>query len=319
MNQRKNEDSSDDVIVFSGVTKSFGTYNAVSNIHINVHRGEIFGFLGPNGAGKTTTIRMLLDSLRPTSGSIQLFGEPNTSVASTHRLLGYLSGDMVLDENLTGKQYLDFVSHVYGIDCQERMIQLAEQLQANLHVKIGNYSRGNKQKIGLIGALMHNPKLLVLDEPTSGFDPLVQETFATLLLDYKAAGGTVFMSSHILSEVQELCDRLAFIKDGKIITTTTTRRLTAQAAKKIKISAADEVIRSIRASHPIGLKLEASRLPQELAGTYSGEIQPLLQFLTTHYVRDVTIREQELEEIFMHYYQHDTIDQSNQNKESKDA
>jgi ABC-2 type transport system ATP-binding protein len=298
------ETQSDTVLVFDAVTKAFGTFIAVNAVNINVHRGEVFGFLGPNGAGKSTTIRLLLDALRPTQGQITLFGEPNTATRSTHRRLGYLSGDMVIDTNLTGEQYLNFVANVYSKDCQQKMHELAEMLQANLSVKIGNYSRGNKQKIGLIGALMHEPELLVLDEPTSGFDPLVQETFAGLISDFRNQGGTVFMSSHILNEVQELCDRLAFIKDGKIITTTTTQKLTANAAKRVKIRAAAGVINAIHAKHPQALLFE-SHSPGEISCTYQGDIRHLLQYLAAHEIQDVTIREPELEEIFMHYYQDD--------------
>ncbi len=290
------------VLLLDNVTKIFGSSTAVHEVSLAVKSGEVFGFLGPNGAGKSTTIRMILDVLRPTAGTITLFGEPSTNTTATHRRTGFLSGDMVIDENLTGRQYLDFVANVYGKDCSQRIDKLAELLQTNLKVKIGNYSRGTKQKIGLIAAMMHKPDLLILDEPTSGFDPLVQETFAGLIQHFRHRGGAVFMSSHVLSEVQELCDRLAFIKDGKIISVTTTSELTAQAAKRIKIIADPGVLKAIHPSHLQGFKLEPSAHPYELHATYRGDVHSLLQLLAMHQLRDVTIREPELEELFMHYY-----------------
>ena len=303
----------DDVLVFDNVSKSFGSFFAVKDVNLRIHHGEVFGFLGPNGAGKSTSIKLLLDILRPSSGSISLFGESNRNVVSTHKRLGYLAGDMVIDSNLTGKQYLNFVANMYGTDCRQRTTELADKLQANLAVKIGTYSRGNKQKIGLIAALMHDPELLILDEPTSGFDPLVQETFLELIQNFRQQGNTVFMSSHILNEVQELCDRMAFIKDGQIITVTTTSELTAQAAKRIKITADVGVIKAIKAKRLKALHFTSMPSPHELNCTYKGEISGLLRFLTVYNIRDLTIREPELEEIFMHYYQ----DQPAQKTEAK--
>ena len=292
-----------DVLVFEGVSKAFGVTYAVQDVDLQVRAGEVFGFLGPNGAGKTTTIRLLLDAIRPTVGTITLFGQSNRRASEAHRRLGFLSGDMVIDTNLTGAQYLEFVAGVYRKDCRQNIRKLADLLQADLKVKIGNYSRGNKQKVGLIAALMHEPDLLVLDEPTSGFDPLVQEIFADLIRQFRQAGNTVFMSSHVLSEVQELCDRLAFIKDGKIITVTSTEKLTAQAAKRIKITAAPDVVQVMKAKHPHDLQFQSSEAPDVINATYAGSIHPLLQYLAGHDISDVTIREPELEETFMQFYQ----------------
>lgn len=292
-----------DLLVFDGVSKAFGNKYVLQDVDLRVKAGEVFGFLGPNGAGKTTTIRLLLDVIRPTAGTITLFGQSNREVRQTHARLGFLSGDMIIDSNITGAQYLEFVSGVYRKDCRQNIRKLADLLQADLKVKIGNYSRGNKQKVGLIAALMHEPDLLVLDEPTSGFDPLVQEIFADLIRQFRQAGNTVFMSSHVLSEVQELCDRLAFIKDGKIITVTTTEKLTAQAAKRVKITAAPDVIQAMKAKHPHDLQFQSSETNDVINATYAGQIHPLLQYLSAHEIDDATIREPELEETFMHFYQ----------------
>lgn len=209
----------------SKVTKNFSGNRAVDGINIEVYTGEIFGFLGPNGAGKSTTIRLLLDILRADSGDITILGRPSRDVTATHREIGFLSGDMVLDTDITGRQYLQLVNNLYGGSYADRVTALAGTLEAKLDVKIGMYSRGNRQKIGLIAALLHEPRLLILDGPTSGFDPLVQEKFALLLREYVGKGGTVSMSSHVLAEVQHLCDRVAFIKAGKIIRTVSVAKL----------------------------------------------------------------------------------------------
>lgn len=291
------------VLSLKGIQKSFGDNRAVDITQLEVHKGEIFGFLGPNGAGKSTTIRLILDILRPDSGTITLFGKDNRNVKLTHRDIGFLSGDMVLDNDLTGKQYLSLVNNLYGGGHEAVTAELAQKLDAKLDVKIGNYSRGNRQKIGLIAALLHSPQLLILDEPTSGFDPLVQETFADLLRDYVAKGGTVLMSSHILAEVQNLCNRVAFIKGGKIIATTTVSDLLDTSAKRIHISAASGVIRKLHNSYATiaGLSMLESA-DDKLTFSYTGELQPLLRFFAKEKLRDITIREPELEEIFGQYY-----------------
>jgi ABC-2 type transport system ATP-binding protein len=294
-----------DVVVLDKVSKSFGGKQAVREVSIVVRRGEVFGFLGPNGAGKSTTIRMILDVLRPTKGSISLFGEASRRVVSTHKRLGFLSGDMVMDNSLTGRQYLVFVAAQYGKDCRQNMERLAGSLQADLNQKIGNYSRGNRQKIGLIAALQHEPELLILDEPTSGFDPLVQEQFAELIVAFKHDGGTVFMSSHILSEVQQLCDRVAFIKDGQIIDTTTVEGLTAQAAKRIRVRVPVADLATLRQviSSLKGVQMGQSLEEYTLEFGFNGDINSLLKTLTAYDIQEITIKEPELEEIFRHYYQ----------------
>ena len=293
-----------DVLVLDALCKNFGTFRAVNGVSFAVKRGEVFGFLGPNGAGKSTTIRMILDVLRPTSGRVTLLGKDSREVA-VHRRLGFLSGDMVMDTNLTGRQYLTFVAAQYGKDCHQKREELAQLLQASLNVKIGNYSRGNRQKIGLIAALQHEPELLILDEPTSGFDPLVQEQFADMIKHFKQAGGTVFMSSHILSEVQQLCDRVAFIKDGSLIDTTTIEKLTENTAKRVRVKAPAAELKEMRVavSKLKGASLQVSPEHYELLFAYNGDAKPLLKLLAGFNVQDIIIKEPDLEEIFMHYYQ----------------
>lgn len=291
------------VIEFKGVTKAFGSKLAVANLDLAVNRGEVYGFLGPNGAGKTTSIRLLLDVLRPSSGEVRIFGESNRNTVSLHSRIGFLSGEMALDGDLTGRQYLSFVGNQYGGPWQKSMVDLAKRLDLDLSVKIGASSRGNRQKIGLVSALMHKSELLILDEPTSGFDPLVQETFMTLVREYREAGGTVFMSSHILSEVQQLCDRVAFIKDGKLVGVRTLADLQTSATKRVTVRASSkDLTHLIAAAHTL-TGLAVARQDEDMAVlSYAGEITPLLKFLAATPISDVTIVEPELEEVFIGYY-----------------
>lgn len=283
------------------VTKTFGDVQAVRQASFSVQQGDIFGFLGPNGAGKTTTIRMILDILRPTSGKVVLFGDSSLPAHRAHKRIGYLSGDMAMDSDLTGAQYLGFVNALYGGAHQERIHELAGLLQADLSKKIGSYSRGNRQKIGLISALLHEPELLILDEPSSGFDPLVQETFMQLVREYRDRGGTVFMSSHILSEVQQLCDKVAFIKDGVISGVRTLEELESATAKQIRVVWANA--KASKTPHTLlGLE-KVSHKDLTTTFSYSGDMQVLLAYFAKRPIADITIQEPDLEELFMSYYQ----------------
>lgn len=291
------------IIDIQNVAKSFGPKKALNGVTLQVKRGEIFGFLGPNGAGKTTTIRVLLDILRPDEGSVRLFGASNRLTELTHRRLGYLSGDMVLENDLTGQQYLTFVSNRYGGNHQARIRELANALEIKLTTKIGNYSRGNKQKIGLIATLMHTPDLLILDEPTSGFDPLIQETFIELMRHYQAGGGTIFMSSHILGEVQQLCHRVAFIKDGSILATRTIEELTQTATKQVRVTAEPKQVAYLKEKYKNLKQLVLLQsLPNVLTFSYSGNIRDLLKYFADRDIRDITIQEPEMETVFLDFY-----------------
>jgi ABC-2 type transport system ATP-binding protein len=292
------------VLEIKDVTKTFGSFTAIDSINLEVRSGEIFGFLGPNGAGKSTTIRLLLDILRPDSGSISLLGKPNRQTLDVHRDIGFLSGDMTLDTDLTGRQYLEFVNNLHGGNHHGTITRLSELLESNPDKKIGDYSRGNRQKIGLIASILHNPKLLILDEPTSGFDPLVQEKFATIIREYVAEGGSVFMSSHVLGEVQHLCDRVAFIKDGKIVTTKSVHELLGANAKRVIIMADVAEMKRIMKDYGTvtGLALVENGV-DSLTFSFTGDPKPVLQYFASKNVSDITIREPELEEIFSHYYE----------------
>lgn len=310
--------AADGVLVLDHVSKNFGGKPAVRGLNLTVNKGEVFGFLGPNGAGKSTTIRMMLGVLGASSGHIKMFGtdihEPGMR-KRLHSRIGFLSGDMVLDSNLTGRQYLEFAGSQYvkqgkpakGI--RAKRDELAQLLQADLDVKIGSYSRGNRQKIGLIGAMQHQPDLLIFDEPTSGFDPLVQEHFAELVRAFKAAGGTVFMSSHVLAEVQQLCDRLAFIKDGVIIQVVEVAQLVQQSAKQVHIQVPAQQVTMLHGRIKTLPGVELLSTPKgsdgaaaDLLCLYSGSPNVLIRLLTAFDVQSITIEDQELEDIFMRYY-----------------
>lgn len=291
------------VLEVQNLTKAFGSFQAVKQAHFTVSKGEIFGFLGPNGAGKSTTIRLILDILKPTDGMVVLFGEPGLASHKAHSRIGYLSGDMVLDEDLTGEQYLGLVSKLYDGGHGAQIDELAERLQADLSKRIGSYSRGNRQKIGLIAALLHEPELLILDEPSSGFDPLVQETFMELIREYRSRGGTVFMSSHILSEVQQLCDKIAFIKDGEIVSVQTLSELEQTTAKRVYIT-----WKKVRQQPQLSLShiTIQSHDGNKTVCLYDGEITALLNFFAKQPIADITIQEPNLEELFVSYYNGDT-------------
>jgi ABC-2 type transport system ATP-binding protein len=206
------------VIRTEKLTKSYGSHRGIVDVGLEVQKGEVFGFLGPNGAGKTTTIRVLLDLIRPTSGKAYVFDiESSADPAAIHRRIGYLPGEFALYDRLTGGQTLDYFGNLRGGVDRAYQAELIERFDLDPSRRFREYSKGNKQKVGLVAALQNHPELLLLDEPTSGLDPLVQQTFFSLLRESVKDGGTVFLSSHILSEVERSCDRVAIIRDGRLV------------------------------------------------------------------------------------------------------
>jgi ABC-2 type transport system ATP-binding protein len=207
-----------DAILTEKLTKPYGERRGVFDLDLQVSEGEIFGFLGPNGAGKSTTIRLLLDLIRPTAGHALVFGHDCRREASeVHRLTGYLPGEFSMDAKLTGRQLLTYLGNLRGGLDWTFVDRVVARLELDLDRPFGEYSRGNKQKVGLAQAFMHRPPLLILDEPTTGLDPLNQEAVLSLVRDARAAGATVFFSSHILSEVEDVCDRVGFIREGRLV------------------------------------------------------------------------------------------------------
>jgi ABC-type multidrug transport system ATPase subunit len=206
------------VIRTEKLTKSYGTHRGIVDVDLEVQPGEIFGFLGPNGAGKTTTIRVLLDLIRPTSGKAFVFGiESSADPSAIHKRIGYLPGEFALYDRLTGGQTLEYFGNLRGGIDRAYQARLIERFELDPSRRFREYSKGNKQKVGIVAALQHRPELLVLDEPTSGLDPLVQQTFFNTVREQVKDGATVFLSSHILSEVEKSCDRVAIIREGRIV------------------------------------------------------------------------------------------------------
>jgi ABC-2 type transport system ATP-binding protein len=227
------------------LNKSYGSNRGVIDLDLSVYEGEVFGFLGPNGAGKTTTIRLLLNLIKPTGGKATLLGlDSQQDSVEIHNQIGYLPGEFSLYPNLTGGQTLEYFAHLRGIPGTENwkfVLELAERLELDLTKKIRQYSRGNKQKVGIIQALMHRPRLLILDEPTSGLDPLNQQEFYKLIKEAQARGSTIFFSSHIMSEVEKICDRVGIIREGRLVKIGNINELTDLKSHQLELTFAGSV------------------------------------------------------------------------------
>lgn len=295
-------------VVFENVSKQFGDLRAVDNVSFHINSGEVVGFVGPNGAGKTTAISLLLGFLGASEGSIYISGsrEPITP-ASAHRYtpgIGFVAGDMSLYDNLSGQQYLDFLLRRYK-GSQSLQHDLLRQLTPRMDAKIKTLSRGNKQKIALVGALQHNPPLLVLDEPTSGLDPLMQTTFLSIIGQHAAKGATVFMSSHILSEVASACSRILFMRDGKIIIDKDTADIERESGKRVTLSAPTRTIKLMKRQLPADAHLIGATA-KSLQFSYHGDAAELVQWLGDHPLSDLSIEERSLDDIFTDMYRNDT-------------
>jgi ABC-2 type transport system ATP-binding protein len=288
-----------DVVRAEQLTKTYGQNRGIVDVDFSVEAGEVFGFLGPNGAGKTTTIRLVLDLIRPTSGRLSVFGldSRRDSVAIRARL-GYLPGDLRLYERMTGRELLEFLGHLRGK--QGSGDALAERLDLDLDRRVKELSRGNRQKIGLVQAFMHDPDLLVLDEPTSGLDPLVQETFYELVAEATQRGGTVFLSSHVLSEVQHVADRVGLIREGRLDLVDTVENLREHSFTHVEAKFAEPPPADAFAAIP-GVR-ELDRRGDAVRLSLEGEIDPLLKALARFHVRALDVHEADLEDIFMALY-----------------
>lgn len=287
------------VLSLQNVTKSFGSLNAVDDVSLKINKGEIYGFLGPNGAGKTTAIRMILDFIRPTNGSVSLFGNDNSKgVTDSLKNVGYLSADSTLYPNWTAKQHIDFVEKIRGGASNAH--ELASQFELKLHSQYRHLSSGNKQKLALVLALMHDPKLLVLDEPTRGLDPLLQQELYDILLDFKKRGGSVFMSSHNLSEVQKVCDSVGIIRNGKLVASETMETLRRLNTHEINVQFASRVnVDEFKAKN---VEIKHSTKNNVVAHVH-GDLNDFLSKVSKHRVTDIEITHVSLEEMFMRYYQ----------------
>ena len=283
------------------LTKTYGRHRGIIDIDLTVDQGEAFGFLGPNGAGKTTTIRTLLDHLRPTSGQARIFGIVTTEdPVAIHRRVGYLPGEFTLYDKLTGGQTIEYFANLRGGVDAAYQRDLIERLDVDPSRKFKEYSKGNKQKIGLIVALQHRPDLLMLDEPTSGLDPLVQQTFYAVIREAKAEGRTVFLSSHILGEVEKTCDRVAIIRDGRLARVDRVEALRDLAHHQVELRFAGDVPVAAFAELPgvSDVTTDANLLRLRV----SGSITPIVREAARYELLDFVSREPSLEETFLAEY-----------------
>lgn len=285
-----------------GLTKSYGERRGVFDLDLEVRPGEIFGFLGPNGAGKTVTIRLLLDLIRPQNGRAEIFGlDSRRDAVAIHQRVGYLPGELALEPRLTGRQILTYLGNLRGGVEWSFVEQLARRLELDLDQRFGEYSRGNKQKVGLVQAFMHRPRLLVLDEPTGGLDPLHQETVMEFVREARDEGGsTVFFSSHILAEVQALCERVGFIREGHLVQLAPVDELPGMNTYTVEAEVADRLnpkeLSSIKGVSNITVD------GKSVTCMVRGDMAPLIQALAAHQPHRLVSREPSLNEVFLHLY-----------------
>jgi len=293
----------DAVVQTEKLTKFYGQHRGVADVDLSVMQGEVFGFLGPNGAGKTTTIRLLLDHIRPSSGRATIFGiETTADPVAIHRRVGYLPGEFNLYDRLTGAQTIEYFANLRGGVDAGYQKALIERLDLDPTRRYREYSRGNKQKVALVCALHHRPELLVLDEPTAGLDPLVQQSFFELLHEATSAGRTVFFSSHIISEVERVCDRVAIIREGRIAEIDDVHALQAMAVHHVELRFAT----APPVSEFEGLEGVSDLVAEEdgrlVRMQVAGPIGPVIKAAARHDLVDVISREPNLEDIFLAQY-----------------
>ena len=292
---------SEQAIVLNELTKHYGKHRGINNLSFSVNQGEFFGFIGPNGAGKSTTIRTLMGLIRPTGGSASIFDLDCHSKASViARDVGYLPSENSYYENMKVRELLQYTADLYGMDCKTKMKELA-RLNLDLSRKIADLSLGNKKKVGIVSAIMTSPKLIIMDEPTSGLDPLIQQAFYDILKEENSRGATVFFSSHVLSEVQKLCDRVAILKEGQLIGIQSIKELRESGYKKVSLSAKEAIPRDFFDLSGIANYAETAD-KTSVSFMYNGNITAIIDKLHLLHLDDVLLEEPSLEEIFMHYY-----------------
>ena len=295
------------VITASGLTKYYGDSPGIIDLDLDISEGEVFGFLGPNGSGKSTTIRTLLNFLYATAGSGTVLGlDIEKDSVEIRRRTGYLPGDLALYETMTAREFLLYFSNLRRTDTRTMVASLADRFELDLDRKISDYSTGNRQKVGLLNAFMHEPELLILDEPTAGLDPLMQQEFQTLINETRAEGRTVFLSSHILSEVDRVADRVGIVRESRLVTVDTVEAFKAAARATISIRFETPTDASVFASLS-GVESVATRNDGHvLVITVSGSIDPVIKMAAEHHVESVSTRDDELEEVFLSFYQGQT-------------
>jgi ABC-2 type transport system ATP-binding protein len=294
--------SAEAVIATAGLSKDYGAGRGVFELDLEVERGEIFGFLGPNGAGKSTTMRLLLDLIRPTSGSARVLGrDVNRESVEIRRRVGFLPGDMALYPKLTGRAVLAYFADLRGGVDERVRDSLVERFDADIDRPVHELSTGNRQKLGLIQAFMHEPELLILDEPIAGLDPLVQQSFHALLREVAAEGRTVFLSSHTLSEVERVTQRLAILRRGRLVVVDSLENLRKVAAQRLEIEFAGAVDGNEFRTLPGVTEVQAHGWTLTIG--FEGAADPVVKAAAAHEVLAIRPREEDLEEIFLRYYE----------------
>lgn len=286
-----------EIIQTANLTKYYGKERGIIDLDLMVTQGEFFGFIGPNGAGKSTTIRTLLGLIAPTSGSARIFGKDVTKEKeSVLQDIGYLPSEALFYGGMKVKEILKLSANLRKKDCIAETKLLCERLQLDTSRKVDDLSFGNRKKVAIVCALQHRPKLLVLDEPTGGLDPLMQKEFFDILQERNKEGTTVFLSSHVLSEIQRNCNRAAIIRDGRIIAQGSVDDLSKTSAKRITVHG------SIHIEGLNGIR-DRKETDDTVSFLYSGDMESLLHTLSLGHVDDLTITEPDLEEVFLHYYE----------------
>jgi ABC-2 type transport system ATP-binding protein len=286
-----------------GLTMLYGASRGVQDLDLEIEPGEVFGFLGPNGAGKTTTIRLLLDHLRPSRGSAEVFGlDCHGDSEEVHRRIGYVPGDLALYDRLTTRVHLDWLAKLRGTDVTARRDELVERFGLEMDRPIKELSKGNRQKVGLVQAFMHDPDLLILDEPTGGLDPLMQDEFQKLLRELVGNGKSVFLSSHSLDEVQHVADRVGIIRDGVLVTVSSVDELRAKAVRQVAIRFAEpvgpEVFSGLAGVGEVRIDRDGTRLRFGVTGPLDGVVKAA----ALHPVVDLLSEPADLDEIFLRFY-----------------
>ncbi|HHT21018.1 MAG TPA: ABC transporter ATP-binding protein [Tissierellia bacterium] len=289
------------IVEVNHLKKYYGRHRGVEDVHFTIKQGEVFGFIGPNGAGKSTTIRCALSLIFPTSGKITLFGlDSIKDQVEIAKRVGYLPSEVAYYDNMKVKDLLEYSMSFYGRPDPARLKDLCERMDLDISRKIDDLSLGNKKKVGIVQGLLHRPSLIILDEPTSGLDPLMQQRFFDLIEEENKRGATVLFSSHILSEVKRLSDRIALIKDGRIEDMDQIASLQSNHYKNVQLTADPEALDRFEGSDLIEVK---QRFGDQLHFIYRGEINRLLRELARFDVQNLSMEDPSLEELFMDYYE----------------
>lgn len=290
-------------LVLEGLTKFYGSVRGIEDLDLEIRRGEVFGFLGPNGSGKSTTISTILDFIRPTRGKATVLGMDSRSHSvAIHRSVGYLAGELAMYEKMSGREMLRYLAALRKVDAASEISSLARRFDLDLDRKIRTYSSGNRQKVGLVQAFMHRPELLILDEPTNGLDPIVQQEFYALLREVSAEGRTVFLSSHILPEVERVTDRAAIIRNGHLMVVADIDQLKQQAQRQLEVTFTAPVAHAEFAALETVRSVAVADEGHTITVTVAGPVDPVIKVAARHEVVSIVSHDGDLESAFLAYY-----------------